>query len=93
MVEITFSGLGTLRDTISTTRNTKAVYERLAAAAVAAGNAFPVQNLDSTLSGLGLTTIKSGKKLNVEKLGDKKRLVVFVHGLGGNTTFYTQLID
>lgn len=90
VVEVSVSGIGTLRNTVTVSRDPQVISERLAADAA---HSIPIQNLSSSLGGLGLTTIKSGKRLNVERIGAGRRLIVFVHGLGGSTTFYTQLVD
>lgn len=90
VVEVSATGLGTLRNTITASRDPSAVTARLADEVA---SSIPVQNLSITMGGLGLTTIASGKRLNVEKIGHGSRLVVFVHGLGGSTTFYTPLLD
>ncbi|KAK5454984.1 hypothetical protein LTS15_005704 [Exophiala xenobiotica] len=90
VVEISVTGLGTLKNTVTGFRDPDAISERLAEEAA---KSLPCQNLSITNGGVGLTTIASGKKLNVEKLGNGNRLMVFVHGLGGSTTFYTQLVE
>ncbi|KAI1615973.1 putative fumarylacetoacetate hydrolase [Exophiala viscosa] len=90
VVEVSITGLGTLKNTVTATRDPEAISARLAEESAAS---IPIQNLSVTLGGVGLTTIASGKQLNVEKLGSGEKLVVFVHGLGGSTTFYSQLVD
>lgn len=90
IVEVSITGLGTLKNTVTATRDPEAISDRLAEEAT---KSIPVQNLAITLGGVGLTTIASGKQVNVEKMGDGKRLIVFVHGLGGSTTFYSQLVE
>lgn len=90
VVEVSVTGLGTLRNKITDSRDPAQIAATIAEDEV---RNVSVQNLSISLGGLGLTTISSGKKLNVEKIGTGKRLMVFVHGLGGNTNFYTPLVE
>ncbi|KIX07652.1 uncharacterized protein Z518_02305 [Rhinocladiella mackenziei CBS 650.93] len=90
VVEISVAGIGTLRNKITDSRDPKEVTVSIAEEEA---RSIPVQNVSITMGGLGLTTISSGKKVNVEKIGTGNRMMVFVHGLGGNINFYTPLVD
>ncbi|KAI9688518.1 MAG: hypothetical protein M1822_001467 [Bathelium mastoideum] len=85
VVEITVSGLGTLRNRIASQSAENQVTK-----AVAQMSPAPIYNISITNGGLGLT--KVGKKLlNVRTLGAGEP-VVFVHGLGGTTSYFEPLI-
>ena len=90
VVEVSVAGIGTLKNRVMLIKDSIALFNRVVEEA---SGVIPIQNLAITYGGLGLTTISNGKRLNVEKVGDGKRLMVFIHGLGGSTTFYTQLAE
>lgn len=85
LVEISVTGLGTLRNKVS-----EAGAANFVAGRVQGESSIPVNNL--TLGGLGLTPLPSGKRLDVQKTGSGSKLVVFVHGLGGNKSFFSPLL-
>jgi 2-keto-4-pentenoate hydratase/2-oxohepta-3-ene-1,7-dioic acid hydratase in catechol pathway/pimeloyl-ACP methyl ester carboxylesterase len=89
IVEISVTGLGTLRNKVANYRSTNAVETRLAKK-----SAIPSCNIERTLGGVGLITLRSGKKINVQLKGPENPVsnpVVFIHGLGGSATFFTPL--
>lgn len=88
LVEISVSGLGTLRNRIA-----KAEAPNYVSQSVAQESVLPPNNLSITMGGIGLTTLSSGKRLNTKKTGNGPRTIVFVHGLGGNMSSYTSLIN
>lgn len=83
-IAISITGLGTLRNRISSEQavnNTESRVARETCFEEAKGNEC-----------LGLTTIKS-KMLNYKKLGEGINHIVFVHGLGGTMDYWTPLIS
>ncbi|KPI43993.1 uncharacterized protein AB675_6172 [Cyphellophora attinorum] len=87
LVEISVSGLGVLRNKVAAADTTNAVTQR-----ISSETSLPVSNLSRTSGGLGLTTLASGKQLDIRKTGSGNHLVVFIHGLGGDKSFYTSEI-
>ena len=87
LVEISVTGLGTLRNRVAAADTANAVTQR-----VLQETSLPMTNLSITSGGLGLTTLSNGKRLDVSKTGTGPHLLVFIHGLGGNKSFYTPLI-
>ncbi len=87
VVEVSVSGIGTLRNKIVKAEPKNYISER-----VQAETNIPISNLSITYGGLGLTTLPSGKKLNTKKFGSGPQSIIFVHGLGGAMSFYTPLI-
>nr|OQO18620.1 hypothetical protein B0A51_15025 [Rachicladosporium sp. CCFEE 5018] len=87
VVEISVSGLGTLRNTVA-----KAEPDNYVTTKVIKESAIPVSNLAITNGGLGLTTLPNGKQLNVRTLGSGPEVLVFVHGLGADTNYYSPLL-
>ena len=53
---------------------------------------LPTYNLSRT-HGAGLTALSNGKSLHIETYGSGDQAIVFVHGLGGSTTFYHPLLS
>lgn len=88
MVEVTVEGLGTLRN-----RVVKADPKNHVTTRIAQESAIPINNLSITSSGLGLTTLPSGKRLNAQKLGKGSQSIIFVHGLGGDMSYYTPVVN
>jgi 2-keto-4-pentenoate hydratase/2-oxohepta-3-ene-1,7-dioic acid hydratase in catechol pathway/imidazolonepropionase-like amidohydrolase/pimeloyl-ACP methyl ester carboxylesterase len=89
VVEISVTGLGTLHNKVvkadaDTNHVTKKVQQE---------SLIPINNLSITNGGIGLTTLPNGKKLNAKKIGSGPHTIVFIHGLGGNTSYYTPLIQ
>ncbi|KAK5079776.1 hypothetical protein LTR70_007588 [Exophiala xenobiotica] len=85
VVEISVTGLGTLRNKVAEAGAANHVAKR-----VQQESNIPISNL--TLGGLGLRSLPNGKRLDVETIGSGPRLVVFIHGLGGNKSFFTPLL-
>ncbi|KAL9067313.1 MAG: hypothetical protein Q9157_006854 [Trypethelium eluteriae] len=85
IVEISVSGLGTLRNRIAYPSSENQVTKQLAET-----SPIPINNLSITNGGLGLTQV-GDKKLNVRTMGSGDP-IFFVHGLGGTTTYYEPLI-
>lgn len=88
VVEISVTGLGTLRNTIAQADAANHVTERVEHESV-----IPFDNLSITNGGLGLTKLSNGKKLNARTVGTGSHTLVFIHGLGGDTSYYTPLIN
>jgi pimeloyl-ACP methyl ester carboxylesterase len=76
VVEVEVQGLGVLKNTVT------------------AGPSAPVVQEIPTPPGKGLTRLPNGKWVHVEIHGDPNATdtVVFVHGLGGSTSFYHSLL-
>jgi hypothetical protein len=87
VVEISVTGLGTLRNKIGEPGSKNAVLERASQV-----SRIPLNNLDISLGGIGLAQV-GHKKLNVCTIGTGGDPIVFVHGLGGTTTYYNPLIS
>jgi pimeloyl-ACP methyl ester carboxylesterase len=86
-VKISVTGLGTLKNTIAEPTSTNQTIGR-----VASTTHIPVANLNKTLGGRGLTLINS-KQLYYRHAGVVTGSpIVFIHGLGGSSEFYTPLI-
>ena len=85
LVEISVTGLGTLRNKVSEPGAANFVANR-----VQEESSIPVNNL--ILGGLGLTPLPNGKRLDVQKIGSGPRLLIFVHGLGGTKSFFSPLL-
>ncbi|KAM0249717.1 hypothetical protein ACHAQJ_008919 [Trichoderma viride] len=84
-IAVTISGIGTLRNRVS---SVNAAVERLAFQ-----SAFSFRNACRSLNAsVGLTSI-NGKSLNYRRLGFGKANIVFVHGLGATTEFYSPIIS
>jgi pimeloyl-ACP methyl ester carboxylesterase len=86
-IEISVTGLGTLRNKVAGPSSPNYVAERLAKVSV-----LPTYNLESTCGGAGLTQI-GNKLLNIEEMGTGSETMVYVHGLGGSTEYYQPLIN
>jgi pimeloyl-ACP methyl ester carboxylesterase len=88
VVEVSITGLGVLKNVISALQATNQTIER-----VAKETHIPVANLSKTLGGIGLTSINS-KNLYYRHTGlETGPPLIFVHGLGGSSEFYSPLID
>lgn len=87
VVEISVTGLGTLKNKIGEPGSKNATLERASQL-----SRVPFNNLDISLGGIGLVQV-GHKKLNVRTVGTGGDPVVFVHGLGGTTTYYNPLIS
>lgn len=86
-VEISITGLGTLKNRIAEPTSTNQTVERVANA-----THIPVANLSKTVGGMGLTSINS-KQLYYRHAGVATGPpIIFIHGLGGSVEFYTPLI-
>ncbi|KAL5330450.1 hypothetical protein ACEPPN_003978 [Leptodophora sp. 'Broadleaf-Isolate-01'] len=87
VVEVSVTGLGVLRNTISEPTATNQTIARVEKA-----SHIPISNLDKTCGGVGLTEVNS-KKLYYRQAGDaSKPPIIFIHGLGGSSEFYSPLI-
>jgi len=88
LVEVSITGLGTLRNRIAKASAPNHVADRLAKQSV-----IPIHNLSITNGGQGLTKIGS-KLINIRITGpDSAPPIIFIHGLGGSTTTFTPLIN
>jgi pimeloyl-ACP methyl ester carboxylesterase len=87
-VEISVSGIGTLRNKI-----VKAEPSNYVSSRIQHESAIPFDNLSITCGGLGLTALPSGKKLNAKKVGSGSHSIIFIHGLGGDMSYYTPVIN
>lgn len=88
VVEVSVTGLGTLKNTISESSATNQTIAR-----VLKETHVPVSNLSKTAGGVGLTSINS-KQLYYQNLGNKSGSpIIFIHGLGGSSESYTPLIS
>ncbi|RFU79584.1 hypothetical protein TARUN_2632 [Trichoderma arundinaceum] len=86
-VAVTVSGIGTLRNRITCTE-VNAVVSR-----GRSESAFQLSNASRSVNAtVGLTTI-NGKPLHYQRLGSGKANIVFVHGLGATTEFYSPVIS
>ena len=88
VVEVSITGLGTLRNKIAKADPDNHVTKR-----IQQQTSIPINNLSITNGGLGLTTLANGKKLNAKKIGSGPQSIVFVHGLGGDMSFYTPVVN
>jgi pimeloyl-ACP methyl ester carboxylesterase len=87
-VEISVTGLGTLKNKIAEPTSTNKTIE-----AVGRSTNIPIANLSKTLGGVGLTYINS-KQLYYRQAGvSTGPPIIFIHGLGGSSEFYTPLIS
>jgi pimeloyl-ACP methyl ester carboxylesterase len=88
VVEVSVTGLGVLKNAISPPKAINQTVERVAKA-----SHVPVANSNKTLGGIGLTSINS-KNLYYRRSGiETASSLIFVHGLGGTSEFYTTLIS
>ena len=87
-VEISVTGLGTLRNTVAETsipnKTTETVQSSL--------SSIPIHNLDITCGGAGLTRINS-KLINIATLGSGPDPIIYIHGMGGTMEFYRPLLQ
>ncbi|KAL7906615.1 hypothetical protein GGI35DRAFT_458506 [Trichoderma velutinum] len=84
-VTVTVPGIGTLQNRVSSVD--------AAAKLAVSQSAFKISNASRSLDArVGLTTI-NGKPLNYRRLGSGKTKIVFVHGLGATTEFYSPIIS
>lgn len=89
VVEITVTGLGTLRNQIVEADSNNYVTQRVREESV-----IPINNLNITNGGVGLTKLAgSGKLLNAKVEGNGPKVIVFIHGLGGSWSFFTPLLN
>ncbi|KAG4437052.1 hypothetical protein IFR05_007466 [Cadophora sp. M221] len=87
VVEVSVTGLGVLKNVISEPTATNQTIARVAKA-----SHIPISNMYKTCGGVGLTEVNS-KKLYYRQTGDaNKPPIIFIHGLGGSSEFYTPLI-
>ena len=88
-VEVSVTGLGTLHNRIADPSGSNSTVARLSQI-----SHIPSVNVAKTVGGIGLTKINS-KLLYYHRSGSESSEIplVFVHGLGGTSEFYTPLID
>lgn len=87
-VEISITGLGTLRNKVA-----KAEANNHVTSSIQKQSVIPTNNLSISNGGVGLTTLPSGKKLNATKVGSGPHSIIFIHGLGGDTSYYTPVVN
>lgn len=86
VVEVSITGLGTLKNQIAATS-----VDNYTVARVSTESALPVYNLNKT-GGFGLTAA-NGKKLFYRNTGvESGSPIIFIHGLGGSSESYSPLI-
>ena len=88
VVEVSVTGLGTLRNKVSQSNA-----QNPTPAAIEAASSLPVYNLSITGGGKGLHTLRSGKQANININGSGPHMLVLVHGLGGSMSYYTPLLQ
>jgi len=87
VIEVSVTGLGTLKNTIAEPSAKNPTVSR-----VQNSSHIPISNLDKSCGGVGLTTINS-KQLYYRKAGTASgNPIIFIHGLGGSSETYTPLI-
>lgn len=90
VVEISVTGLSTLKNEIS---NANATNPTIARVKSDGKSHIPIANLSKTLGGIGLTTINS-KQLYYKSIGDSSGPpIIFIHGLGGSSEVFQPLIS
>ncbi|KAM0144238.1 hypothetical protein ACHAO1_000521 [Botrytis cinerea] len=88
VVEVSITGLGVLRNKIGEFESTNQTVDRVAKA-----THIHTNNLEKTCGGIGLTTINS-KQLYYRHTGEANGPpIIFIHGLGGSSEFYTPLVN
>lgn len=87
VVEISVTGLGTLRNRVILSQADNHVTKRIQQESV-----IPVQNLARTNGGVGLVSLPSGKKLNATTVGHGPQTIAFIHGLGGSISSFAPLL-
>lgn len=87
VVEISVTGLGTLRNKIAKADPNNHVTKR-----IEQETSIPTSNLSRSSGGVGLTTLPSGKNLYAQTIGTGPSSIIFIHGLGGTHTFYNPLL-
>lgn len=88
VVEVSVTGLGTLRNKVA-----KAEVDNHVTSRLQAESSLLINNLAITCGGLGLTRLANGKQLNAKVIGSGPQTVIFVHGLGGDMNFYTPVLN
>ncbi|KAK4496382.1 hypothetical protein PRZ48_012362 [Zasmidium cellare] len=86
VVEVSITGLGTLRNKVTKAESGNHVTKR-----VEEETSIPTLNLARSNGGVGLTTLPSGKQLYAKTIGNGPSTIVFIHGLGGTHSFYSPL--
>lgn len=86
VVEVSVTGLGTLRNKVE-----KADAKNAVTTKIQAESTIPVYNSSITNGGVGLTALPNGKQLYARKVGKGPETIVFIHGLGGNSSFFAPL--
>lgn len=86
VIEVSVTGLGTLRNTISDFSATNDTV-----AQVTQYSHIPVSNLNKTCGGIGLRPINR-KQLYYRKVGSSEPPIIFIHGLGGSSEYFSPLV-
>ncbi|KAI9729167.1 MAG: hypothetical protein M1834_007074 [Cirrosporium novae-zelandiae] len=87
-VSITVTGLGTLKNRVADKSTSNSVLSR-----IAFSSRIPIQNLEITAGGIGLTKVGPPRKpLFIQTVGSGPTPIIFVHGLGGTTEYFRPLI-
>ncbi|TVY90385.1 Uncharacterized protein LAWI1_G002391 [Lachnellula willkommii] len=88
VVDVSVTGLGVLSNTIAEPTSKNPTIAR-----VATTTHIPMSNLNKTCGGVSLTTVGS-KKLYYRHAGvSTGSPIIFIHGLGGSSEYYTPLIS
>jgi pimeloyl-ACP methyl ester carboxylesterase len=91
-VEISVTGLGTLKNTVAAPSARNKTLDTISSSS---HQVFPVSNLGKSAGGKGLTTINS-KPLYYRKTGSTSadaQSILFIHGLGDSSECWTPLIE
>lgn len=88
VVEVSITGLGTLRNKVAKADPNNHVTKR-----IQEESSIPISNLAISNGGVGLTTLPGGKQLYAKTIGNGPSTIIFIHGLGGNHTFYSPLLN
>lgn len=90
VVEISVTGLGTLRNKVERATPQNHVTTRVREESA---SSIPIHNLAITNGGIGLTTLPNGKRLYARTEGSGPETLVFIHGLGGSWAFFSPLLQ
>jgi pimeloyl-ACP methyl ester carboxylesterase len=88
VVEVSVTGLGVLKNTISEPSAKNQTIVR-----VANESHIPISNLTKTCGGVGLTSLNSKQLYYFQAGVSSGSPIIFIHGLGGSSEFYTPLIS
>lgn len=88
VVEVSVTGLGTLRNKVAHADPGNHVTKR-----IETETSIPISNLDRSNGGVGLTTLPSGKQLYAKTVGNGPSTIILIHGLGGTHSIYSPLLN